>query len=114
MARLYSDEDFSRRVTEQLRKLGHDVLSVQDAGQMGREDELVLAFAVQSDRAVVTFNGWDFVRLHRENSHAGIIVCTRDNEIEHLANRIHAAITQQATLRGKLIRVYRYDWKVSE
>jgi hypothetical protein len=30
MARLYADEDFPRPVVEELRRLGHDVLTVQD------------------------------------------------------------------------------------
>lgn len=32
MARLYSDEDFVYAVSEGLRALGHDVLTVQEAG----------------------------------------------------------------------------------
>jgi len=33
MAQLYGDEDFSFPVTQELRRLGHDVLTVQEAGQ---------------------------------------------------------------------------------
>ncbi len=33
MARLYADENFSLPVVEQLRQLGHDVLTCQEAGQ---------------------------------------------------------------------------------
>lgn len=33
MADLYGDEDFSFAVVEELRKLGHDVLTAQEAGQ---------------------------------------------------------------------------------
>ena len=45
MARLYSDEDFSFPVVEELRKLGHDVLTAQEAGQsnQGISDSRVLA-----------------------------------------------------------------------
>ena len=108
MARLYSDEDFVKAVSEELRALGHDVLTVQDAGRTGEDDSLVLEFAMQDQRAVVTFNQWDFVRLHRQmQGHAGIIVCSRDNEIEALTARIHAAILENEPLAGKLIRVHR-------
>ena len=49
MARLYSDEDFSFPVVEELRKLGHDVLTAE-AGQSnkGISDSLVLAFAISA------------------------------------------------------------------
>lgn len=32
MARLYADEQFPQKVSELLRKMGHDVLTVQEAG----------------------------------------------------------------------------------
>lgn len=32
MARLYADEDFDYPVVEELRQLGHDVLTVPEAG----------------------------------------------------------------------------------
>ncbi|HSM82252.1 MAG TPA: DUF5615 family PIN-like protein, partial [Nodosilinea sp.] len=61
MARLYADEQFPRQVTERLRELGHDVVTVQDAGQSGQADPAVLAFAVAHQRAVLTQNRRDFV-----------------------------------------------------
>ena len=79
MARLYADEDFSQRVVVELRRLGHDVLTVHEAGQGNRQipDEAVLAFAVAQGRAVLTSNRRDFIRLHRKSStHAGIVTCT--------------------------------------
>ncbi len=33
MARLYADEDFPLPVVEELRRLGHDVRTVQEAGR---------------------------------------------------------------------------------
>ena len=33
MARLYADEDFSYPTVEGLRRLGHDVLTAQEAGE---------------------------------------------------------------------------------
>ena len=44
MARLYCDEQFPREVSEQLRTMGHDVLTVQTAGNanLGIPDEAVL------------------------------------------------------------------------
>ena len=58
MARLYSNENFPLPVVEALRRLGHDVLTIQETGQAGRatSDETVLAFARKEGRALLTFN----------------------------------------------------------
>jgi len=79
MARIYADEQYPLPVVEFLRPLGHDVLTVQQAGKagLGIPDEDVLAFAVTNERAVLTLNRGDFIRLHRSQpNHAGIIICT--------------------------------------
>ncbi len=48
MARLYADEDFPLPVVEELRRLGHDVRTVQEAGRanQGIDDAEVLADGV--------------------------------------------------------------------
>lgn len=110
MARLYADEQFPRLVSELLRTMGHDVLTVQDAGNanLGIPDEAVLAFAISDSRAVVTLNRQDFIRLHRVTSeHFGIIVCTNDTDRSRMAIRINEAIAAEESLKGKLIRVVR-------
>lgn len=110
MARLYADEQYPYPVVEFLRALGHDVLTVQEAGKANQRipDPDVLTFATSEQRAVITQNRKDFFRLHRlQPEHAGIIACTNDRNWEALANRIHDAITAEETLRGKLIRVVR-------
>lgn len=108
MARLYADEDFDRHVVLELRSLGHDVLTVQDAGQANQRttDEQILRFATADGRAVVTFNRRDFIALHKSaQPHAGIIVCTRDPDAKALAGRINAAIQSCPTLDNQLLRV---------
>jgi predicted nuclease of predicted toxin-antitoxin system len=110
MARLYADEQFPRSVSELLRKLGHDVLTVQEAGNANQRipDEQVLVFAFQNNRAVITQNHKDFVQLHRTNpQHAGIISCTNDLDRARMASRIDAVITSEGFLDGKFIRVVR-------
>lgn len=110
MARLYADEQYPYPVVELLRALGHDILTVQEAGRanQGIPDENVLAFASSEKRAVITENRKDFFRLHRiQPLHAGIIACTNDRNWFALANRINAAITAAESLEGKLIRVVR-------
>ena len=66
MARLYANENFPLQVVRELRGLGHDVLTTQNAGRVGQaiSDEDVLAFAIQERRAVITLNRRHFVRLH--------------------------------------------------
>jgi predicted nuclease of predicted toxin-antitoxin system len=54
MARLYADEQFPRQFVQNLRSLGHDVQTVQEAGNAGLPDEDVLAFATSENRAVLT------------------------------------------------------------
>lgn len=110
MARLYADEGFPKVVTGLLRELGHDVLTVQEAGQANQRipDVQVLELAISQERAVLTVNRDDFIRLHRTYpDHAGIIVCTEDLERQRLATGIHAAIAAEKSLVGKLIRVNR-------
>ena len=112
MAGLYADEQFPRRVVvELLRALGHDVLTVQEASNanLGIPDEDVLAFAVTKERAVLTLNRIDFIRLHASQpNHAGIIVCKdAQQDRQRMATRISEAISNVETLRGMLVRVNR-------
>lgn len=110
MARFYADEQFPFQVVELLRTLGHDVLTVQEAGnaEQGIPDEQVLAFAISQERSILTINRDDFIRLHRRNSnHFGIIVCTNNRNWEQFAARINDALTAEDNLQGKLIRVVR-------
>ncbi len=68
----------------------------------------MLAFAIRDNRAVITLNRRDFIRLHRANSkHSGIIVCTNDSDRSRMANRINKEIALEKSLEGKLIRVVR-------
>ena len=110
MARLLGDEDFPRTVVEELRRLGHDVLTMREIGQavLGTSDKIVLELARLDHRVVLTYNHWDFVRLHRADSrHAGIVGCTFDEDFVALAARIDAALSGSGPLEGKLIRIIR-------
>lgn len=65
--KLYADEQYPYPVVKCLRDLGHDVLTVQEAGLANQRipDDEVLAFATEIDRAVITQNRKDFIQLHR-------------------------------------------------
>lgn len=109
MARLYANENFPFPAVEELRRLGHEVLTMVDTGQAGQglSGEAVFAFAHREGRAVLTLNRKHFIRLHLEPEHAGIIVCTYDPDFVGLARRIGEAIREESTLQGRLIRVNR-------
>lgn len=108
--RLYANENFPRPVVEELRRLGHDVLTIQETGQGERAvpDVEVLTFATRDGRAVLTLNRKDFIQLHRSSSeHAGIVVCTFDPDFDGQAQRIHEAVEAYPKLAGELVRVNR-------
>jgi uncharacterized protein YeeX (DUF496 family) len=106
---LYSNENFPRRVLEELRRLGHDVLTSHQAKRSNQRipDEEVLELATSEKRAVLTLNRRDFIRLHlsTKGKHGGIIVCSADLQLEAFAARIDDAIRQTAELAGQLLRV---------
>jgi len=110
MASFYADEQFPVQVTELLRNLGHDVLTVQEAGNANQRipDDQVLAFAVGQERSILTINRIDFIRLHRRNDeHFGIVVCTNNRNWEQFATRVDEAVRAEESLQGQLIRVVR-------
>ena len=110
MARFYADEQFPLPVVELLRNLGHDVLTVQEAGNANQRipDDQVLAFAVSQERAILTINRIDFIRLHRrDDQHFGIVVCTNNRNWQQFTAQVDEAVRGEESLQGKLIRVVR-------
>lgn len=110
MAAIYSNENFPLPAVQELRRLGHDVLTIQETGQAGNAlpDEAVLSSAAAQGRILLTLNRKHFIRLHQMNpSHAGIVVCTFDPDFVALAQRIDEAINGQEDLTGQLLRVNR-------
>lgn len=78
--RLYLDEDtISRSLINALRARQINVVTAQEAQQMGKSDELQLEYATSKQRVIFTFNTQDFVQLHNHylgqgKQHSGIIV----------------------------------------
>jgi len=110
VARFYANENFPRPVVEELRRLGHDVLTIQETGKGGEAltDHGVVTFATAERRAVLTINRLHFIRLHQyREDHAGIVVCTADTDFAGQARRIHDAVSGHADLAGRLLRVNR-------
>ncbi|MBN1851100.1 MAG: DUF5615 family PIN-like protein [Pirellulales bacterium] len=110
MAKLYANENFPLPVVEELRRFGHDVVTVQETGKAEQRtpDEDVLLLAIADDRAVLTLNRKHFIRFHGEQpNHAGIIVCTVDPNFNRQAASIQAAMEATPVLSGQLIRINR-------
>ena len=110
MARLYANENFPFPVVEELRRRGHDAVTVAETGKANQKmnDQQVLEFAVSDSRAVLTLNRRHFFRLHRQRpDHRGIVACTYDPDFLALAERIDAALASATELGGQLIRVNR-------
>jgi hypothetical protein len=106
--KFYSDENFPRRTIEELRNLGHDVLTT--LGDDRANQAIVVARATELDRAVLTLNFQDFKRLHLKNSnHSGIVICKDDADRIRQAQRIDEKVREVNDIKGQLIRVYRPD-----
>lgn len=109
MARMYADETFPARVVKLLRDFRHDILTAKETGKasMGMSDEEVLAFANQENRAFLTLDRANFIKLHdAQPMHSGIICCRIDMDRERMASRINEAIFWVPMLNGQLVRVY--------
>jgi hypothetical protein len=80
---LFVDEDAQHHgLAPSLRARGVDVVTAYEAGLIGADDDVLLAYASQEGRAAYTFNAGDFCRLHSQYlqqglEHAGIIVVPR-------------------------------------
>ena len=91
---LYADEDFALPVVEDLRRMGHDVVTAQEDGRTSTPDADILARAHALGRAVLTYNRRHFERLHRQGQeHGGILSAKRDRNFLALAVRIDVALT---------------------
>jgi Domain of unknown function (DUF5615) len=73
----YADSHVHSGIVSGLLRRGMDVVRVQDRGQCGVEDEIILATAAAEGRLMLT-NDDDFLRIHSAwqaagRSHAGIV-----------------------------------------
>ena len=89
---LYLDEDVHGLLPDLLRARGFDVVSTQQAGNIGLDDAAQLAFAVSHSRTLLTHNRADFEALAATYSaqntpHAGILIAVR-RPIYELTRRV--------------------------
>ena len=94
--KVYLDEDLSPNIALLLRQRGLDATSAHEVGNSQLEDRAQLRYATREERAIVTANVVDFIRLAREavatnTGHAGIVLVPssfRGDEFEALADAI--------------------------
>ncbi len=85
--RFYADENVSVAVCAVLRRRGIDVVSVRDAGLLGRSDAEQFSFAIREKRALITHDG-DFLILAKNREHCGILFFTRQLPVGIAAEEI--------------------------
>lgn len=76
---LYTDEDITDRLAEQLRQRGYTATSAASVRTIGLSDEEQLTFATERGWTILTYNRNDFLTLARRwhdagREHAGIII----------------------------------------
>jgi hypothetical protein len=113
-ARLFADEHFDARVTDILRRRGHDVVTVRQIAQNKQgdalSDEEVLKYATQHKRVVLTDNVSDFHRLHEQIPwHEGIVACSVYADARAKANAINETLWREWNARhsftGRWMRI---------
>jgi predicted nuclease of predicted toxin-antitoxin system len=108
MVKLYADEQFPLPVVKILRTLEYDILTVQDAGKAEQKipDPEVLHYATSLNRAVITMNRRDFIRLHTQTpQHKGIVICRSNTDWKKIAQAIHSHLSLFESIDGQLIRI---------
>jgi predicted nuclease of predicted toxin-antitoxin system len=125
MIKFYSNEHFPLEWVNELRNLGYDVLTSQEAGQANQSisDPDVLKFAHEQNRVVITLNRQDFLDLHKEGkAHSGIIICKDFYQAAGKSKQKEDYLAQTAflhnflqndnkSLKGRLIRIKKKNQK---
>jgi len=99
--RFYIDEDVPVGLARSLEKRGIDVLTTQDAENIGKTDREQLEYANEQNRVFLTHNIRDFAILHKKYidkgwTHSGIVVSdqlpigTLLRRVLQLNNTVHA------------------------
>lgn len=76
---IYLDEHVQFALREALKARGVNILTTQEAGNLGKDDVSQLIFASENDRVMFSYNKRHFAKLHyewmtRKKPHGGIIL----------------------------------------
>ena len=83
-----ADEHIELSIVTGLKLIRIDIISVNEAGKRGSDDEEILSFAKENDRIVITRDS-DFVKLHSKGiGHAGIVFIPKFLEIGKVIEEI--------------------------
>jgi predicted nuclease of predicted toxin-antitoxin system len=101
--KVYLDEDLSPVIAQILRGRGVDAVSAHEAGMIGASDHEPLDHAAGEHRALVTRNAREFRiladrRVHAQQPHVGIVVCSpsvRGSEVAKIATALEALVGQR-------------------
>lgn len=79
---VYTDEDVSRELANELRERGFRAQSAIEAGLLGVDDDVQLDYAIASQMAILTYNQQHFVPLATGYAsggkhHFGIVISTK-------------------------------------
>lgn len=87
--KLLIDEDSQAKpLVNLLRDAGHDVVTVNEVGLISQPDPVVLDYARQNNRVLLTHNCRDFQALHQANpNHPGILAVYRDGDFSKNMSR---------------------------
>jgi predicted nuclease of predicted toxin-antitoxin system len=67
----YFDENIQTALADALKMRGIDVLLTQQAGNVGIEDLLQLAYATEKGRTILSYNKRDFALIHYQRRRMG-------------------------------------------
>ncbi|MDB9423591.1 DUF5615 family PIN-like protein [Microcystis aeruginosa] len=71
---LIDEDSLCKVLVKMLTVAGHDVITVNEVGLSGQPDSVVLNYARQNNRILLTRNCRDFEALHQENPrHPGVL-----------------------------------------
>lgn len=90
---LIDEDSLAKYLVNLLRQAGHNVITVQEVGLMGKPDSLVLEYARKNQRVLLTRNCDDFHNLHQDNpEHSGILAIYQSADFSK--NMSYATIVQ--------------------
>lgn len=87
--KFYADENVPAAVALSLQSRGIDIITVREAGLLGKNDNVQLAFALKEERVLITHDS-DFLLLSKKQSHFGIIFFTQQTPIGKAAEEIES------------------------